>query len=258
MASGVVAPLRTMARELTEVAPNRTLPDWFEGDPAHRAGISDHNWDDKAGWRSEQSDADDIPEIRGWDIRLPLRAPFTPEQLVQWLIKQARAGKLPWLRYVIFKRRIWTRTGGWVTQKYNGSNPHNEHIHVSSLASRDNDTTSANLRGLLPTTQEDTMSKEVVLEALRDNEPWLSREVGLAAQEAGLNPQVSVRALLEYMYKELVLAHKLDAILAAVLNVDEEVVSKLGNSSMSPEQVANVLRPVLGDRAAEVGRALQE
>jgi hypothetical protein len=102
------------------------------------------------------------------------------------------------------------------------------------------------------------MSKEVVLEALRDNEPWLSREVSLAAQEAGQNPQVSVRALLEYMYKELVLARKLDAILAAVLNVDEEVVSKLGNSSMSPEQVANVLRPVLGDRAAEVGRALQE
>lgn len=143
-----VAPLRTFTSELTRVAPRRTLPDWTVGDESHREGVSDHNIDDTPGWRTEQTDSDSIPEVRAVDIRLPLNAPFTPEQLVQWLIKQARAGKLKWLRYVIFKGRIWTRSGGWVTQKYNGSNPHNKHVHVSSLASHDSDTTSANLASI--------------------------------------------------------------------------------------------------------------
>lgn len=154
-----VTPLQTFTQELTTIAPRRTLPDWTVGDSAHKAGVSDHNIDDTLGWRTEQTDSDSIPEVRGVDIRLPLNASFTPEQLVQWLIKQSRAGKLPWLRYVIYKRRIWTRSGGWVTQRYNGSNPHNEHIHVSSLASRDNDSTSARLSGLLDgsTSMEDWM-----------------------------------------------------------------------------------------------------
>lgn len=160
----VVAPQRTLAAELTRVAPRRTLPDWFLGDAAHRAGTSDHNIDDTPGWRTEQTDSDSIPEVRAGDYRLPFRAPFTEEQFVQWLVRQAREGKLPWLRYVIFKGRIWTRSGGWVTQRYTGSNPHNEHVHVSSLASHDSSTTSPALAELVrsvqpaPTPTEDTMA----------------------------------------------------------------------------------------------------
>jgi len=49
---------------------------------------------------------------------------------------------------------------------------------------------------------------------------------------------------------------KLDAILAAILQVDEEVLAKLGSAEQTPQQVADLLRPVLGDRAEAVGRAL--
>lgn len=149
----VVAPQRTLAAELTRVAPRRTLPDWFVGDPAHRAGVSDHNIDDTAGWRTEQTDADSIPEVRAGDYRLPFGAPFTPEQFVQWLVRRAREGKLPWLRYVIYNRRIWTRSGGWKTRQYTGANPHDHHVHVSSLASHDNDTTSPALAALVRAVQ---------------------------------------------------------------------------------------------------------
>jgi hypothetical protein len=145
----VVAPQRVLAGELTQVAPRRTLPDWYLGDERHRAGTSDHNLDDTPGWSTEQTDADSIPEVRGGDYRLPFNAPFTPEQFVQWLVRRARDGKLPWLRYVIYNRRIWTRSNGWVTQRYNGSNPHDKHVHVSSLASRDTDRTSPALAELV-------------------------------------------------------------------------------------------------------------
>lgn len=49
---------------------------------------------------------------------------------------------------------------------------------------------------------------------------------------------------------------KLDAVLAAVLNVDEEVLAKLGDAEQTPEQIAAILRPLLGDQAAAVGHLL--
>jgi hypothetical protein len=50
---------------------------------------------------------------------------------------------------------------------------------------------------------------------------------------------------------------KLDAVLAAMGGVDEEVLAKLGAAEMTPEQIADVLGPVLGHRAEAVGQALQ-
>lgn len=131
-------PLLLLASDLTRVAPRRTLPDWFKGDPAHKAGVSDHNIDDTPGWRTEQTDSDTIPEVRAVDLRLPLNAPFTPEQFVQFLVRECRAGRITWIRYIIYRSRIWTASGNWVTQRYTGDNPHNEHIHISCKASHDN------------------------------------------------------------------------------------------------------------------------
>lgn len=134
MATPVVVPcLLAFDRELTTVAPNRTLPTWYQGDRAHQQHSSGHNADDTPGSKAESQDTDSIPEIRAGDYRLPLNSPiFTAEQLVQYLVQECRAGRITWIKYIIFNRRIWSASDGWVTRAYNGSNPHDQHFHISA------------------------------------------------------------------------------------------------------------------------------
>lgn len=153
MAAPVVVPsLRALDAELTSVAPKRTLPTWFRGDAAHRTRPSDHNEDDTPGVRSESSDSDSIPEIRAGDYRLPFNAPFSAESFVQWLVKECRAGRITWIKYIIFNKRIWTASTGWVTRAYTGSNTHAGHVHVSSKpdTASENSTKKVGLANLLP------------------------------------------------------------------------------------------------------------
>lgn len=127
----VIPALRALDDEITSVAPKRTLPTWFLGDAAHRRESSGHNPDDTPGVTAELSDSDSTPEIRAGDFRLPLNAAFTPEQLVQLLVKLCRSGQITWIYYIIYNRRIWSSSHGWTTRAYTGSNPHDKHIHVS-------------------------------------------------------------------------------------------------------------------------------
>lgn len=127
----VVPALLALDREITMVAPRRTLPTWYLGDKRHRGYPSDHNPDDTPGSKSESQDADSKPEIRAGDYRLPLNAVFTPQQLVEYLVKECRAGRITWIKYIIFDRKIWSASRNWVTQAYNGSNPHDKHFHIS-------------------------------------------------------------------------------------------------------------------------------
>lgn len=127
----VVAALKALDREITEIAPKRTLPTWYLGDRAHRARPSGHNPDDTPGSKAEDSDADNIAEIRSGDYRLPLNASFTAEQLIQVLVKLCRQGKITWIKYIIFNKRIWSASTGWVTRAYTGSNDHSHHFHIS-------------------------------------------------------------------------------------------------------------------------------
>lgn len=130
----VVKALKAFDAELTSIAPKRTLPTWFLGDARHRKSASGHNADDTPGSKSEYTDSDNVAEIRAGDYRLPLNASFTAEQLIQWLVKECRAGRIKWIAYIIYNKRIWTAKNGWVTQSYNGSNPHDHHFHISCKA----------------------------------------------------------------------------------------------------------------------------
>lgn len=147
----VVKRLTSLDSEITSVAPKRTLPTWYAGDKAHNLSVSGHNADDTPGMRAEYQDSDSIPEIRAGDYRLPLNAPFTPEALVQWLVKKCRSGEIDSIAYIIFNRRIWTEKTGWVTRKYTGSNPHDKHFHVSVKPEtvHENDTKKFGLSGLI-------------------------------------------------------------------------------------------------------------
>ncbi len=107
------------------------------GDEAHATGTSDHNHDDKTlpqGGRAEQSDSDSYPEVRALDFML--RGPFDHEQamrLVDVLVRLCRNR----ISYVIYNGYIWRRRNGFIRERYTGSNPHRDHVHVSTLAADD-------------------------------------------------------------------------------------------------------------------------
>lgn len=104
----------------------------------------------------------------------------------------------------------------------------------------------------------DDVSKADVQDALDDPQPWMSPGVAAMAKTNGWGPAVATRALLEYLFAEVVLTgpNRQAALLAAVLNVDEQVAARLGAGELDPRAIADLLRPVLGDQAAAVGQAL--
>ena len=102
------------------------------GDTSHQASASSHN-PDLTG-HPEYRDGDSKDEVRAADFDKDLRDPagVTMEQVVQLWVKKARAGQMPWVRYLIFNKRIWHRRDNFTTRTYTGSNPHTDHVHVNS------------------------------------------------------------------------------------------------------------------------------
>jgi hypothetical protein len=125
--------LTTVRNEFDAVWPGRDkASDGSKGDPAHAASVSGHN-PDRTG-RAEYKDGDSLDEVRAIDVDrdlVPGSAVDWMELVIQYLVRKARAGGYIPFRYIIYKRRIWSRTDGWVTRTYTGANAHNEHTHFS-------------------------------------------------------------------------------------------------------------------------------
>jgi hypothetical protein len=96
--------------------PDVQVGDGAVGDTSHQARPSDHNpdWDSGGVVR-----AVDIG-VQGRDERAILNATIGDPRV--W--------------YVIFNRKIYSRTYGWRANTYTGSNPHTHHIHVSLVHSK--------------------------------------------------------------------------------------------------------------------------
>lgn len=121
--------LRVLRDEINERWPHRDkTSDGTLGNASHAAGTSDHN-----------------PDLRGvvcaLDVDEDLWGPTDPAPsfhsgtpaagLVGELIKNAQAGDTPQLFYVIYERKIYSRTYGWMKQDYEGANAHDHHVHIS-------------------------------------------------------------------------------------------------------------------------------
>lgn len=133
MAWVVVPNLNELLAQMNARFPNRDkASDGAIGNTSHAARASSHN-PDRTG-SPDYRDGDARDEVRARDIDKDLNSPdgMTMEKIVQHWLTNARAGKLWWVRYIIFNGRIWHKRDNFVTRKYTGSNKHEKHVHVNS------------------------------------------------------------------------------------------------------------------------------
>ncbi|HEU5110201.1 MAG TPA: hypothetical protein VFT95_16800, partial [Micromonosporaceae bacterium] len=160
-----------------------------------------------------------------------------------WLVAQCKAGTpdTAGIREVIYSPdgivvKRWDRLG----VRAGGDRSHLTHTHISKFRDADGHQIAALMRrylteiGLLEdemgltaeqTRAEVTAGLAVLLKSAAARDTPTGRQVGDALKAIAVTP-----------------------ILTAVLNVDEEILAKLGAADTDPEQVAELLRPVLGDK----------
>jgi hypothetical protein len=172
------------------------------GDDAHKLEVSGHNEDDTPGVRAEDQDADTIPEHRAIDVMLgPSFSKADALRLVGDLVQYKN--NTDRLLYVIFDGRIASRSAGWVTRAYQGSNPHTDHVHVSGEADADDNITPWELPTFL--NGGSTMGKQItsgnVQQALKDSGFLVGTEVdddwGDNSQLSLTNSFKAIRSLME-------------------------------------------------------------
>lgn len=133
MADWILIPcLRALFMEFDRIAPSRDhASDGSIGDTAHQDEVSDHNPDETGSVPIH--DADHINEVHAIDVDNTLReSDLTMEKCVQFLLARCRSGAEKRLRYIIYNRRIWSASSGWVQKAYAGKSPHTEHAHFSA------------------------------------------------------------------------------------------------------------------------------
>jgi len=81
------------------------------GDTSHSARASDHN-----------------PNARNSVNAFDITYPGVDPKVIIAAVKKHPAGN-----YVIFNRKIYSRSNGWKAEPYGGISPHTEHLHVSIL-----------------------------------------------------------------------------------------------------------------------------
>src|SRR4051795_6382114 len=132
MADWVLIPcLKALFAEFNRIAPSRDkASDGSIGDTAHQQTVSDHNPDETGSVPIH--DADHINEVHAIDVDNNLNeSDLSMEKVVQFLLARCRSGAEKRLRYIIYNRRIWSASSGWVQKRYTGASPHTEHAHFS-------------------------------------------------------------------------------------------------------------------------------
>lgn len=281
--------LAALREEFNDVAPSRDKgADGSIGDRAHSSS-SDHTPDeDSAALRGR--DADSRNEVHALDIDStgpwPSRGWFNAAILA--LVERERAEYLSThtygrLQYVIWNRRIASRSYGWQWRPYSGTDPHTNHAHFSAryLSRTEADTRPWGVSDDMPSV-EDVWKTDNIIKAPNNtasagsNPYWQAgsfltdiaqgwRQIkaqtnNLAAMSAAIKAIGSaVSALAKAQGQDTAdLSAQLDALAAQVEQVDEQVIAGLQDAGRSPEEIADALRAVLGARAAEVGALLSQ
>lgn len=142
MAWILVPSLVSLRSEFNALAPDRDkTSDGSVGDLLHQQEMSDHNPDETGS--TPYKDADFTDEVHAIDVDKDLNKPgWDMEKAVQIIVQRHRDLRDIRLQNVIFNRRIWSRSWGWVEREYTGSNPHDKHAHFSAryTTEQENDT----------------------------------------------------------------------------------------------------------------------
>jgi hypothetical protein len=173
--------------EFNALAPKRSkASDGTVGDVAHSQSASDHNYDE-TGNTGGAEDSDALNEVHARDVTAagPWPAGWSMERSVQLILARCRAGAEKRIRYIIYNRRIWRRSAGWVQESYTGSNPHDKHAHFSfmygsgsSTDNPENITTPYGLLAELRREQEEDMGLSA------EDRAWLLKTVRVEAKNA--------------------------------------------------------------------------
>lgn len=128
----LVPNLVSLRNEFNSLAPLRDkASDGSIGDTAHAGSSSDHNPDESG--VTPYNDSDNVNEVHAIDVDADLRkSGWSMQKAVQIVITRHRNGQDNRLQNVIWNRRIWSDSWGWVAREYTGSNPHDKHAHFSS------------------------------------------------------------------------------------------------------------------------------
>lgn len=168
MASWVLIPcLDQLFDEFDLIAPKRDkASDGKIGNTAHAQTSSDHNPDETG--NVPIHDADKVNEVHAIDVDNNLNAgDLTMEKVVQFLLGRCRSGAEKRLRYIIYNRRIWSASSGWVQKTYTGASPHTEHAHFS-----------ASYTTALEASRASWQLKELVtLKLDSDDQAWIGKEI---------------------------------------------------------------------------------
>lgn len=144
MASWILIPsLASLRNEFNTLAPNRDkASDGSIGDTAHAQSSSDHNPDETGATPYE--DADDINEVHAIDVDDDLkRSEWTMQKCLDIIVARHRSGADDRLQYIIYNRRIISRSWDWSDwHPYSGASTHEEHAHFSARydTARENNT----------------------------------------------------------------------------------------------------------------------
>jgi murein L,D-transpeptidase YcbB/YkuD len=101
------------------------------GDPSHSYRASDHN-----------------PDSRGIVCAIDVMYPVGAKASA---VVRAAVGRAD-LAYIIHNRTIWSANNGWKAARYTGSDPHTNHVHISSkhTSTADQRRVGLNLGGIAP------------------------------------------------------------------------------------------------------------
>lgn len=124
--------LAAFVRGVKRLWPGATV--WTKGDRAHEASPSDHNNDDTAGSKPEQTDADDKPEVRAGDVPTLGGVTMAKLRVLRERLTTRPANRAR-LRYVILEQSIWRKRNGWKREEYTGD--YHGHLHASIDAADD-------------------------------------------------------------------------------------------------------------------------
>ena len=199
----LIAAGKALFAEFDRIAPSRDhASDGSVGDLAHQEEVSDHNPDETGSVPIH--DADHINEVHAIDVDNNLReSDLTMEKVVQFLLGRCRSGAEKRLRYIIYNRRIWSASSGWVQKTYTGASAHTEHAHFSFsyITSLEASTASYHL-------------EEIPVALTADDKAWIAANTASPAE---------VRA-------------QVDAAVAGILNL------KIGDKAFPNRTVGDVLR----------------